>query len=232
MITKRPDAERGQADYGWLQTNYSFSFAHYHDPAHMGFRNLRVLNDDVVAPGQGFGTHGHRDMEIVTYILSGALRHEDSEGNGATLERGSVQYMCAGRGIRHSEFNASQTDPLRLFQVWVVPEEPGFDPGYEDRDFSAEERENRLQLIVSKDGREGSLRMHQDADFYASRLASGAVVEHVLEPGRGAWLQLASGSVRVADVELGAGDGAAIEHERTLRIEAVEDAELLLIDLA
>ena len=232
MITKRPSAARGQADLGWLKTRYSFSFADYFDPSHMGFRRLRVLNDDVIAPGAGFGTHGHRDMEIVTYILSGALRHEDSQGNGAVLRAGDVQYMSAGRGILHSEFNASDSEPVHLFQVWVLPRESGLDPAYEDRSFSVEERRGALQLLVSGDGRDGSLRMNQDADFYATCLASGDALEHALRAGRGAWVQVASGSVELNGVSLEAGDGASVESESSLSLRALADSELLLIDLA
>ena len=232
MITKRPSAARGQADLGWLKTRYSFSFADYFDPSHMGFRRLRVLNDDVIAPGAGFGTHGHRDMEIETYILSGALRHEDSQGNGAVLRAGDVQYMSAGRGILHSEFNASDSEPVHLFQVWVLPRESGLDPAYEDRSFSVEERRGALQLLVSGDGRDGSLRMNQDADFYATCLASGDALEHALRAGRGAWVQVASGSVELNGVSLEAGDGASVESESSLSLRALADSELLLIDLA
>jgi redox-sensitive bicupin YhaK (pirin superfamily) len=232
MITKRPSAARGHADLGWLKTRYSFSFADYFDPAHMGFRRLRVLNDDVIAPGAGFGTHGHRDMEIVTYILSGALRHEDSQGNGAVLRAGDVQYMSAGRGILHSEFNASGSEPVHLFQVWVLPRESGLDPAYEDRSFSVEERRGALQLLVSGDGRDGSLRMNQDADFYATCLASGDALEHALRAGRGAWVQVASGAVELNGVSLEAGDGASVESESSLSLLALADSELLLIELA
>ncbi len=232
MITKRPSAARGQADLGWLKTRYSFSFADYYDPTHLGFRRLRVLNDDVIAPGAGFGTHGHRDMEIVTYILSGALRHEDSQGNGAVLRAGDVQYMSAGRGILHSEFNASGSEPVHLFQVWVLPRESGLDPAYEDRSFSVEERRGALQLLVSGDGRDGSLRMNQDADFYATCLASGDALEHALRAGRGAWVQVASGAVELNGVSLEAGDGAAVESESSLSLLALADSELLLIELA
>jgi redox-sensitive bicupin YhaK (pirin superfamily) len=231
MITKRPAAERGQADLGWLKTSYSFSFADYFDPAHMGYRTLRVLNDDVIAPGGGFGTHGHRDMEIVTYILSGALRHEDSQGNGAVLRAGDVQYMSAGRGILHSEFNASDSEPVHLFQLWILPSERGLDAAYEDRSFSLEERTDALQLIVSRDGREGSLRMNQAADIFAARLTAGATLEHELRPGRGAWIQVASGSLELNGVRLEPGDGAAMEEESLLALRAVEGCELLLIEL-
>jgi redox-sensitive bicupin YhaK (pirin superfamily) len=232
MIQIRPANERGHFDHGWLDTRHSFSFGNYHDPQHMGFRKLRVLNDDIVQPGEGFGTHGHRDMEIVSYVLEGALAHRDSMGTGSVLRAGDVQCMSAGRGVTHSEFNQSQSERLRFLQIWILPAEPGIEPGYEEQQFSADDKRGKLRLIVSPDGEDGSLHIHQDVRFYASVLAPGEHVAHAIAPGRHAWLQIARGRSLVNGHDLRHGDGAAISDVSELRVEAREECELLLIDLA
>ena len=232
MITLRPSAERGHADHGWLETFHSFSFADYHDPEQMGFRALRVINDDIIEPGKGFGTHGHREMEIVTYVIEGALEHQDSTGSTSVLHAGEAQRMSAGTGIQHSEYNASKRDPVRLLQIWVLPGQRGLEPGYENRKFGQAERRGELRLFASPNRRDGSLAIHQDVEFHASILEPGEVVRHALAPGRGVWIQVVTGSIKVNGDPLGHGDGAAIEDEATIRIEALEDSEFLLIDLA
>ena len=232
MIRVRPAQERGHANFGWLDSYHSFSFGHYHDPQHMGFRKLRVLNDDTVQAAQGFGTHGHRDMEIVSYLLEGALEHRDSMGTGSVLRPGDVQRMSAGRGVTHSEFNHSKSESLHFLQIWVMPEAVGIDPGYEEKHFAATEKRGRLRLIVSPQGEDGSLRIHQDVRFYAGLLAPSERITHELAPGRHAWLQIASGHVLVNEHELHRGDGAAISDVQELQLLAREGSELLLIDLA
>jgi redox-sensitive bicupin YhaK (pirin superfamily) len=246
MLALRRDGERGRADYGWLDTRYTFSFADYHDPAHRGWRVLRVINEDRVAPGGGFPTHPHRDMEILTYILEGALEHKDSMGTGSVIRPGEVQRMSAGTGVTHSEVNASRTEPVHLLQIWILPESSGITPGYEQKLFREEERRGKLRLVASRDGAEGSVTIHQDARLYAGLLAAGEEVEHAFDPERYGWLQVARGRVRaggaggsgdaeradrVAGAELGAGDGAAIAGERRFPIRALEPAEILLFDL-
>ncbi len=232
MITRRPAAERGHADHGWLQTRHSFSFGQYHDPRHMGFRSLRVINDDIVAPGQGFGMHGHRDMEIVTWVLEGALEHRDSLGSGSVLRPGDIQRMSAGRGIRHSEFNPSETEPLRLLQIWLFPRREGLDPSYEEAHVPLVERQGRLRLIVDPQGRHGSVRINQDARLFAAVLAAGEEVVQPLAPGRHAWVQVASGRLSCGDLELARGDGAAVSEEPEVRLRAAEPSEILVFDLA
>jgi redox-sensitive bicupin YhaK (pirin superfamily) len=232
MIQIRPANERGHANHGWLDSRHSFSFGNYYDPQHMGFRTLRVLNDDIVQPGQGFGTHGHRDMEIVSYVLEGALAHRDSMGTGSVLRPGDVQRMSAGRGVTHSEFNHSQTERLRFLQIWILPAEPGIEPGYEERQFSAEDKQGKLRLIVSPNGENASLHIHQDVRFYAGVLSPGERVSHAIAPGRHAWLQIARGRVLANGQELRHGDGAAISDVSELGLTAREECELLLIDLA
>ncbi|HOX25287.1 MAG TPA: pirin family protein [Candidatus Krumholzibacteria bacterium] len=232
MITKRLAGERGHAVHGWLDTWHTFSFAQYHDPRHMGFRSLRVLNDDRVAPGQGFGMHGHRDMEIVTYVLDGALEHRDSLGTGSVLRPGDVQRMSAGRGVRHSEFNHSATEPLRLLQIWILPARDGDDPSYEEKRFADADKQGRLRLIVSPDGADGSLSIHQDARIFASLLAPGASVAHELAAGRHAWLQVARGGIELNGLALGEGDGAAVSEVSRLEIAGTAGAEVMLFDLA
>lgn len=232
MIRIRPSDERGRANFGWLQSAHSFSFGDYFDPAHMGFRSLRVINEDVVQPGRGFQTHGHRDMEIISYVLQGALEHKDSMGTGSVIRPGELQRMSAGTGVQHSEFNPSRTDPTRFLQIWILPERKGMAPGYEQRYFEPAERQGTLRLVASRDGRDGSLTVHQDASIYAGLLAAGDRVEHALAPERHAWLQVARGRVRLGAHVLSVGDGAAVSEERALAITAEADAEILLFDLA
>jgi len=234
MITVRPAQARGHFNHGWLDTWHSFSFADYHDPAHMGFRDLRVINDDRIAAGMGFGTHGHRDMEIVTYVLEGELAHRDSTGGGSVLRPGDVQRMSAGTGVRHSEFNGSKEKPAHILQIWLLPAEQGLVPSYEEKHFSEAERLNRLRLLASPGAREGSLAIHQDAAVYASLLEPGNKVEATLLADRHGWLQVARGSVMLNGVALGEGDGAAISGESRLDIEGTGGAraEFLLFDLS
>jgi redox-sensitive bicupin YhaK (pirin superfamily) len=232
MITIRKAEERGHFDFGWLNTYHSFSFGDYYDPKHEQFRALRVINEDFVAPGRGFPTHGHRDMEIVTYILQGALEHRDSMGTGSIIRRGDAQRMSAGTGVRHSEANPSAEAPVHLLQIWILPAEQGMQPEYEEKKFSDDEKRNRLRLIVSPEGSDGSVRIHQDAKIYASLLDEQQEVAHALGNGRSAWLQVAAGSVSLNDIALKQGDGAAVSGESNLRITAPEPAEVLLFDLA
>jgi len=234
MITIRRSEERGHANHGWLDTSYSFSFADYYDPKHMGFRDLRVINEDRVAAGQGFGMHPHRDMEILTYIIDGELSHRDSMGRGATIRTNDVQRMSAGTGVMHSEVNQSAKS-VHLLQIWLLPEAEGLKPSYEDRTFTAEEKENQLCLIASHDGHEGSTTINQDASVYASLLDSGKSLELALKPGRHAWVQLVRGELDVNGTKLVKGDGAAISGESELRLASVSgkgQAEFLLFDLA
>lgn len=232
MLQIRPAHQRGHFDHGWLDTNHTFSFADYYDPAQTGFRSLRVINEDRVAPGQGFGMHGHRDMEIVTIVLSGALEHRDSLGNGEVLRPGELQRMSAGTGIRHSEFNPSPAESVHLYQIWLLPGQKGLTPSYEQKAFPDDEKRNRLRLVASPDGRDGSLTIYQDAELYLASLAEGAGVTHSLRSGRGAWLQVLAGNVIVNDRPLAAGDGVAVSDEAALSVKAAPDAEVLLFDLA
>jgi redox-sensitive bicupin YhaK (pirin superfamily) len=232
MITVRDRDERGAVNMGWLDSRHSFSFGHYHDPAHMGFRALRVINDDRIIGGSGFPTHGHADMEIVSYVLEGALEHKDTTGTNAVIRPGEVQRMSAGTGIRHSEYNGSRTDPAHFLQIWILPEARGLAPGYEQKAFPLEEKQGRLRLVGSRDGREGSVTIHQDVDLYSTVLRDGDRVEHTLRPGRHAWVQVARGQARLNGLELREGDGAAVTDEPKLVIEGTGDAELLLFDLA
>jgi len=232
MITLRPAAERGHADHGWLDTHHTFSFADYHDPAHMGFRNLRVINDDTVAAGRGFGTHGHRDMEIVSYVLEGALQHRYSLGTGSVIRPGDVQRMSAGTGVVHSEMNPSKTETVHFLQIWIVPDKKGHPPSYEQKAFSAAERGGKLRVVASPDGRDGSVTIHQDATLAVTLLEPGQRVEHVVNSGRFAWVQVARGKVDVGGNALGAGDGASVRGQGTLAISASEAAEVLVFDLA
>jgi len=234
MITIRPSAERGRGNYGWLDTYYSFSFANYYDPKHMGFRDLRVINEDWVSAHNGFGSHPHRDMEIITYIVDGELSHRDSTGREATIKQNDVQRMSAGTGVVHSEYNNSDA-PVHLLQIWLLPEADGLKPSYEDRTFSREEKTDRLRLIASHDGREDSTRINQDAKVYASLLSSGKSVELPLQARRHAWVQLVSGELDVNGTRLKKGDGAAISEESNLTLASVsgnDAAEFLLFDLA
>jgi redox-sensitive bicupin YhaK (pirin superfamily) len=233
MITVRPAGERGRADFGWLDSRHTFSFGDYHDPGQMGFGALRVINEDRVKPGQGFGTHGHRDMEILSYVLEGALEHKDSIGTGSVIRPGDVQVMSAGTGIRHSEFNPSQTEPVHFLQIWVIPDREGITPRYEQKTFSDARKRARLLTVGSADGRDGSVVIHQDVELMASILAPGETVSRRLQPGRKAWLQIVRGAVDLNGQGLVAGDGAAIESEPALEITGTANStELLLFDLA
>ena len=231
MITLRRSNERGHANHGWLDSHHTFSFADYHDPKHMGFGALRVINDDRVAPGQGFGTHGHRDMEIVSYVLGGALAHKDSMGTGSVLRPGDVQRMSAGTGVRHSEFNGSDKEEVHFLQIWIVPEKSGDKPGYEEKKFTDAEKRGRLRLIASRDGSEGSVTIFQDASIHAGLFAKGESARYELTPGRQAWVQVASGEVVVNGETLREGDGAAITGETAIQLQGTTGGEVLLFDV-
>jgi len=231
MIKIRKSSERGHLNHGWLDTYHTFSFDQYFDPAHSHWRALRVINEDRVAGGKGFPTHSHRDMEIVTYILSGALEHRDSMGNGSVIRPGDVQRMTAGTGVSHSEFNPSTDEAVHLLQIWILPSAKNLPPGYEQKFFSDDERTGRLRLIASPDGSDGSVEIHQDARVYAARIDKGKAVTHELKTDRYGWLQIARGSVSLNDLELSQGDGAAISQESELKITARDQAEVLLFDL-
>ncbi len=232
MLTVRKSSERGHANHGWLDSFHTFSFAGYRDPDWMGFGPLRVINEDRIAPGAGFPTHRHQDMEIVTWVLAGALEHKDSLGNGGVLRPGEVQRMRAGHGIAHSEYNASATEPVHLLQIWIEPDAHGLEPGYEQIAFAPESLQGRLRLIASNDGREGSVTIHQDAAIYAGRLAAGGRVTLAPAPGRRIWLQVAGGRVKLKGFPLEAGDAVAIRFESGIEIEALEASELVVFDLA
>jgi redox-sensitive bicupin YhaK (pirin superfamily) len=232
MIDVRRAQDRGHADHGWLNTYHTFSFSTYQDRNHMRFRSLRVMNEDTVAPGQGFGTHPHNDMEIVTYVLEGALEHKDSIGNGEVLRPGEFQRMSAGTGITHSEFNPSATEPVHLYQIWLLPERKGIEPSYEQKRFPDSERHNQLRLVASRDASDGSLLIHQDARIYLSQLDAGESVGQSLSPGRFAWLQVLRGQVSLNGVALDTSDGAAVSDETMLTVQAITDAEIMLFDLA
>jgi len=232
MIRVRRANERGHAQHGWLESYHTFSFADYHDPRFMGFRALRVINEDRVQPDQGFGTHSHRDMEIVTYVLEGALAHKDSLGTGSIIRPGDVQRMSAGTGVSHSEFNHSPTELVHFLQIWILPEKEGLAPSYAQRSFPEAERADRLRLVASRDAREGSVKIHQDVDLHAAVLSPGAALEHPLRAGRHAWLQVAHGKLSANNQLLSAGDGAAFSDESGVSIVAREPAEILLFDLA
>jgi len=232
MITIRPAGERGGGDNGWLNTRHTFSFSDYYDPRHMGFRTLRVINEDRVAPGRGFGTHGHRDMEILSYVVSGALGHRDSTGNSEVLRPHEWQRMTAGTGVRHSEMNASKAEPVHFYQIWILPEAESLRPVYEQRPFAPEEKAGKLRLVASRDAREGSLKIHQDVSVYNATLKAGETLKHRLSEGRHAWLQVVRGVVELNGNRLFAGDGAAVSEETSLTVSADEDAEIILFDLA
>jgi quercetin 2,3-dioxygenase len=232
MIQIRKSEARGHANHGWLDTHHTFSFADYYDPAQMGFRSLRVINEDHVGPGEGFPPHSHRDMEILTYILEGGLQHRDSMGNGSVIRPGDVQRMSAGTGVTHSEFNASKKEPVHLLQIWILPSRSGIPPGYEEKHFAEAERQGRLRLIASPEGTEGSATVHQDARVYAGLLNPGDSVQHLLSPGRHAWVQVARGKLRLGTEPLSAGDGAAVSDQGKLTLTAESPAEVLLFDLA
>jgi redox-sensitive bicupin YhaK (pirin superfamily) len=232
MMKIRPADERGHAEHGWLDSHHTFSFANYHDPEHMGFRSLRVINDDRVTPSQGFGTHPHRDMEIISYVLEGSLEHRDSMGTGSVIRPGDVQRMSAGTGVLHSEFNGSKTEPVHFLQIWLVPAERGIAPSYEQKAFSREEKIGQLRLVASPDARNGSLSLHTDALVYAGLFGKGQAAELRPSTGRHVWVQVARGEVRVNGHDLATGDGAAISDEPVVRIEGKDDAEVLVFDLA
>jgi len=232
MMRVRKSSERGHFDHGWLDTHHTFSFSGYHDPRHMGFCSLRVINEDRVAPGRGFGEHGHEDMEIVTYVLEGELAHRDGLGTGSTIRPGELQRMTAGTGLTHSEFNASATEPVHLYQIWLLPEREGLEPSYEQKMFAEDERQGRLRLVASPDGRDGSLSIRQDAHLYLATLDAGWEVSHELKPSRHAWVQILRGGVDVNGSALVAGDGAALSDEPGLTIRADGPSEVLLFDLA
>ena len=230
MLVRRSE-DRGHADHGWLDSRHTFSFANYYDPDHMGFRSFRVINDDRVAGGRGFSTHSHRDMEIISYVVDGALEHEDSMGTSSIIRPGEVQRMRAGTGVTHSEYNHSATEPLRFLQIWVIPEERGLTPGYEQK-FFGDERRGKLRLVASRDGAEGSLQIQQDLAMFASVLEDGQSIAHELPEGRGAWLQIVRGTVSVDGVELAEGDGASFNGAHTINIKSLGDSELILFDIA
>jgi redox-sensitive bicupin YhaK (pirin superfamily) len=232
MIQLRKANQRGHFDHGWLDTYHTFSFADYHDPAHMGFRALRVINEDRVAPGQGFGMHAHRDMEIITCVLEGSLEHKDSLGNGSIIKPGELQRMSAGSGIRHSEFNPSEAESVHLYQIWLLPNQRGVTPSYDQRTFNASERAEKLRLVASPDGVEHSLAIHQDARIYLGNLSAGQTVRHAIAKGRAAWLQILRGNSSLNGIALAAGDGAAVTDEVNLEIQSQSDAEIMLFDLA
>lgn len=232
MLKVRRSEDRGVATLDWLDSRHTFSFGDYFSTEFMGFGPLRVLNEDRVQPGRGFDTHGHQNMEIISYVLDGALTHRDSMGNGSTIRPGDVQRMSAGTGVRHSEFNGSDVEPVHFLQIWIVPERAGLVPGYEQKTFSREERRGALRLVGSRDGRLGSLTIHQDADFFATLLADQESVTHALAAGRKAWVQVARGAVRLNAQSLSQGDGAAVEGPQTLVVTGVTDAEVLLFDMS
>lgn len=232
MLTLRKSQERGYADHGWLKSHHSFSFAGYHDPEHMGWGNLRVINEDRVAPGMGFGTHGHRDMEIVSYVVSGSLAHKDSMGNGTTIPPGDVQRMSAGRGVRHSEFNHDQEGITHFFQIWIEPNQLSIEPGYEQKTFPEAEKRGNLRLVASPDGAQGSVRIHADAALYAGLIDGSESVTLALNPARKAYVHLVKGALKVNGHRLMTGDAAKLAEESSLTLSDGEDAEVLVFDLA
>ena len=232
MLVHRPAAERGHANHGWLDSWHTFSFANYYDPQQMGFRALRVINEDFVNPGRGFDTHHHEDMEIITYVLEGELAHRDSLGNGASIRPGEVQRMSAGTGIDHSEYNHSKDALVHLLQIWILPERRGLAPGYEQKVFPIEQTKDALLLVAARDGRDGAVTVHQDVSLFAGRLAAGARIEHAIAADRHAWLQVARGALEVNGLGLRVGDGVAASDEPKLALTASEDCEVLLFDLA
>jgi quercetin 2,3-dioxygenase len=232
MIRIRKAQERGHFDHGWLDTYHTFSFADYYDAAHMGFRSLRVINEDRVQPGRGFGMHGHRDMEIITYVLEGAVEHKDSLGTGSVVRAGELQHMTAGTGVRHSEFNPSNSEPVHLYQIWLVPARKGLEPSYEQQAFPEEERRGKLRLVASPDGTNRSQTIQQDARLYLASLNAGQAVAHALKNGRHAWLQVLRGKIALNSQPLSAGDGAAVSDEVNLEIKGHDNSEVLLFNLA
>ena len=232
MITIRKSNDRGHADHGWLNTRFTFSFADYFDLEHVQFRTLRVMNDDRISGGGGFPTHPHKDMEIVTYVLEGALAHKDSMGSGSVIRPGDVQYMSAGTGVAHSEFNASEKETVHLYQIWMFPDKKGYKPVYDQKHFAEAEKSGKLRLVASSDGRDGSVKIRQDNELYATVLGPGEVVKHELRPDRHAYVQVARGSVALNGKKLETGDGARISGEQALELRGVHKAEILLFDLA
>ena len=233
MITIRSAKERGAANFGWLDSRHTFSFGNYYDPNHMGFATLRVINEDKMQPDQGFGSHSHRDMEITSYVLEGALEHQDSIGNGSVIRPGDVQRMSAGAGIMHSEYNASKTDPVHFLQIWILPDQRGREPSYEQTHFTAAEKQGRLRLVGSQDGRDGSVTIHQDVDLYATYLSNGDQVAHRIAHGRLVWVQVARGAVSLNGQPLSAGDGAAVSEETSITFTGTADkVEVLVFDMA
>ena len=233
MITIRPAQERGNANFGWLDSKHTFSFGSYYDPNHMGFANLRVINEDKVQPGKGFGTHSHRDMEIISYVLEGELEHKDSIGNGSVIRPGDVQRMSAGTGIAHSEFNGSKSDLVHFLQIWIMPDTAGIKPSYEQKHFPLAEKQGQLKLVASPDGKDNSVTIHQDANLYVALLNKGDLVNYNTDKSRSLWLQVAKGAVKVNGLALNTGDGAAITEETELELVATADnTEILLFDLA
>ncbi len=232
MITIRPTNERGRVQLGWLDSRHTFSFGSYYDPNHVHFRNLRVINEDFVQPGTGFGTHGHQDMEIITYVLAGEVTHRDSIGNVAVIKPGEVQRMTAGTGILHSEHNLSTDEVLHLLQIWIFPAKKGLEPGYEQKQFPVTQREGKWQLLASQDARDGSLLIHQDVNLYATYLNRGGTISYSLAPNRHAWLQVTKGKLSLNGHSLEAGDGVGVSNESELHLQAAVDAEVLLFDLA
>jgi redox-sensitive bicupin YhaK (pirin superfamily) len=232
MLILRKSEERGRANHGWLNSYHTFSFANYYDPSQMGFRTLRVINEDRVEGGAGFGTHSHQEMEIISYIIEGAIEHQDSTGTKAVIRAGEVQRMTAGTGIAHSEYNHSSTEPVHFLQIWIPPAQNALPPGYEQRQFTEAEKQGKLRLLVSPDGRDNSLTIHQDTSLYATRLSAGDRIQYPLSSDRHAWVQVIKGEILVNNTPLQTGDGAAISHEDTVAIEATTDTELILFDLA
>jgi redox-sensitive bicupin YhaK (pirin superfamily) len=232
MIALRRSEERGHFDHGWLNTYHTFSFADYYDPAHMGFRELRVINEDRVRPGEGFGTHPHRDMEIISYVLEGGLEHKDSMGNGSVIRPGEIQRMSAGTGITHSEFNASSDELVHFLQIWLLPTRRGIEPGYEQKVIDRKEQSSHLRLVASADGKDGSVLIHTDARIYAGLFETGATAELAIPQGRHAWVHIARGKARINGHELSAGDGAALSDEPTVKVEGADASEVLVFDLA
>lgn len=231
MITVRKSNERGASNFGWLDSKHTFSFGHYYDPRNMGFGALRVINEDVVSGGAGFGTHPHDNMEIISYVLDGALAHKDSLGTGSVIRPGDVQRMTAGTGIAHSEFNASKQNPVHFLQIWVLPEKRGLEPGYEQKSFPADARKGRLQLVGARDGRDGAVTIHQDLDLFVANLDKGDAVRHALRPRRKAWVQVTRGAITVNGTAVNQGDGAALIDESEVAIAANDNAEVLVFDL-
>jgi hypothetical protein len=232
MVQVRRSQDRGHFNHGWLDTYHTFSFADYHDPQHMGFRSLRVINEDRVEPEHGFGMHGHRDMEIITYVMSGALEHKDSMGNGSILQAGEFQRMTAGTGVLHSEFNPSTQEPVHLYQIWIRPERHGLKPSYEEKTFPVEDKRNQWRLVASRTGQDGSMTIHQDASLYLAELEAGKQLSYPLPSGRHAWLQVVKGQVLVNGQKLSASDAAAISAEAAVTLQAESAGEVMLFDLA